>query len=74
MAANPTIFVKASPIPEIFLGICIKFKHNVVVATGRSDCLSQMKNLGGLPKCFKVSLGAGARVKNRHNKYEQAVL
>jgi malate dehydrogenase (oxaloacetate-decarboxylating)(NADP+) len=60
MAANPVIFALANPSPEIMPEEAHAVRHDVVIATGRSDYPNQVNNLLCFPYVFRGALDCGA--------------
>jgi malate dehydrogenase (oxaloacetate-decarboxylating)(NADP+) len=60
MAANPIVFALANPDPEISYKDARAARHDVIVATGRSDTPNQVNNVLGFPYIFRGALDVRA--------------
>ncbi|MBI4406973.1 MAG: malate dehydrogenase [Candidatus Kerfeldbacteria bacterium] len=61
MAKNPIVFAMANPDPEIAYTLAKRARHDILVATGRSDRPNQINNVLGFPFVFRGALDAGAK-------------
>jgi malate dehydrogenase (oxaloacetate-decarboxylating)(NADP+) len=60
MADDPLVFALANPTPEILPEIARQARHDVVIATGRSDYPNQVNNVLCFPFIFRGALDVGA--------------
>lgn len=60
MNRNPIVFALANPNPEIDYNQAVASRHDVIVATGRSDYPNQVNNVLGFPYIFRGALDTGA--------------
>lgn len=60
MADNPIVFAMANPIPEIDYDLAIATRHDIIMATGRSDHPNQVNNVLGFPYIFRGALDVRA--------------
>lgn len=60
MAPNPVIFALSNPHPEILPHEAHQARHDVIVATGRSDFPNQVNNVLCFPYIFRGALDVGA--------------
>jgi len=61
MADNPIVFALANPTPEISYDDAIAARHDVIMATGRSDYPNQVNNVLGFPYIFRGALDVRAK-------------
>ena len=61
MADDPIVFALANPDPEITYPDAKAARHDVVMATGRSDYPNQVNNVLGFPFIFRGALDVRAR-------------
>ncbi len=60
MAENPIVFAMANPDPEISYQEAVEARHDVIMATGRSDFPNQINNVLGFPYIFRGALDVRA--------------
>jgi malate dehydrogenase (oxaloacetate-decarboxylating)(NADP+) len=72
MAADPIVFAMANPDPEISYPAAREARHDVIVATGRSDYPNQVNNVLGFPFIFRGALDTHARQINEPMKLAAA--
>lgn len=60
MAENPIVFALANPDPEITYLDAIEARHDIIMATGRSDNPNQVNNVLGFPFIFRGALDVRA--------------
>ncbi len=60
MADKPIIFALSNPDPEILPELAQKTRHDIIMATGRSDFPNQVNNVLGFPYIFRGALDARA--------------
>ncbi|MFO1033480.1 MAG: NADP-dependent malic enzyme [Hyphomicrobiales bacterium] len=72
MAPDPIIFAMANPDPEITPEDAHKVRHDVIMATGRSDYPNQVNNVLGFPYIFRGALDVRARTINEEMKVAAA--
>jgi malate dehydrogenase (oxaloacetate-decarboxylating)(NADP+) len=60
MAPNPIVFALANPNPEIDYDLAIATRHDIIMATGRSDHPNQVNNVLGFPYIFRGALDVRA--------------
>jgi malate dehydrogenase (oxaloacetate-decarboxylating)(NADP+) len=60
MAENPIVFALANPDPEISYLEAIEARHDIIMATGRSDNPNQVNNVLGFPFIFRGALDVRA--------------
>jgi malate dehydrogenase (oxaloacetate-decarboxylating)(NADP+) len=68
MAASPVVFAMANPTPEISYEDAMDARHDVIVATGRSDYPNQVNNVLGFPFIFRGALDVMAKTINEEMK------
>jgi malate dehydrogenase (oxaloacetate-decarboxylating)(NADP+) len=68
MAESPIIFAMANPDPEIKPELAHEARHDVIIATGRSDYPNQVNNVLGFPFIFRGALDVRARAINEDMK------
>lgn len=68
MNNNPVVFALANPNPEIEYNLAMKTRHDLVMATGRSDHPNQVNNVLGFPYIFRGALDVRAREINEDMK------
>jgi malate dehydrogenase (oxaloacetate-decarboxylating)(NADP+) len=68
MAESPIIFAMANPDPEIKPELAHEARHDVIIATGRSDYPNQVNNVLGFPFIFRGALDVRARAINEEMK------
>jgi malate dehydrogenase (oxaloacetate-decarboxylating)(NADP+) len=61
MTARPIVFALANPDPEIAYGLAKRARHDILLATGRSDYPNQINNVLGFPFVFRGALDVRAR-------------
>jgi malate dehydrogenase (oxaloacetate-decarboxylating)(NADP+) len=61
MADRPIVFALANPDPEISYPDATAARHDVIMATGRSDYPNQVNNVLGFPFIFRGALDVRAR-------------
>ncbi len=69
MAADPVIFAMANPDPEIRPELAHEARHDVIMATGRSDYVNQVNNVLGFPFIFRGALDVRAKQINDEMKF-----
>ncbi len=72
MAADPIIFAMANPDPEITPEDARAVRHDVIIATGRSDYPNQINNVLGFPYIFRGALDVRATTINMEMKIAAA--
>jgi malate dehydrogenase (oxaloacetate-decarboxylating)(NADP+) len=60
MNRDPIVFALANPNPEIDYTLAVKTRHDLVMATGRSDHPNQVNNVLGFPYIFRGALDVRA--------------
>ncbi|MBL0742316.1 NADP-dependent malic enzyme [Chryseolinea lacunae] len=60
MAKDPIVFALANPDPEINYELAMKTRHDIIMATGRSDHPNQVNNVLGFPYIFRGALDVRA--------------
>jgi malic enzyme len=65
MAPNPVVFALSNPDPEIKPDIAHQARHDLVMATGRSDYPNQVNNVLCFPYIFRGALDVRARCINQ---------
>jgi malic enzyme len=65
MAPNPVVFALSNPEPEIKPEIAHQARHDLVMATGRSDYPNQVNNVLCFPYIFRGALDVRARCINQ---------
>ena len=60
MADHPIVFALSSPDPEILPELALNTRHDLIMATGRSDYPNQINNALGFPYIFRGALDARA--------------
>lgn len=60
MESNPIVFAMANPDPEINPNLAHKTRHDLIMATGRSDFPNQVNNVLGFPFIFRGALDVRA--------------
>lgn len=68
MAERPIVFALANPDPEINYELAKKTRHDLVIATGRSDYPNQVNNVLGFPYIFRGALDTHATMINEEMK------
>src|ERR1041385_6020895 len=68
MAPNPIVFAMANPDPEISYDDAVAARHDVIMATGRSDYPIQVNNVLGFPFIFRGALDCRATTINDEMK------
>jgi malate dehydrogenase (oxaloacetate-decarboxylating)(NADP+) len=68
MAPNPIVFAMANPDPEIMYDDAVEARHDVIMATGRSDFPNQVNNVLGFPFIFRGALDCRATTINDEMK------
>jgi len=68
MAANPIVFAMANPDPEITYEAATAARHDIILATGRSDYPNQVNNVIGFPFIFRGALDVRATQINEEMK------
>lgn len=61
MAQQPIVFAMANPDPEIAYTLAKRARHDILLATGRSDYPNQINNVLGFPFVFRGALDTQAR-------------
>lgn len=61
MAAKPIVFALSNPDPEIRPELARAARHDLILATGRSDYPNQVNNVLGFPFIFRGALDVRAR-------------
>ena len=64
MAENPICFALSNPIPEILPEAALSVRHDLIMATGRSDYPNQVNNVLCFPFLFRGALDVRARTIN----------
>lgn len=60
MNENPIVFAMANPTPEVDYNLAINTRHDIIMATGRSDHPNQVNNVLGFPYIFRGALDVRA--------------
>jgi malate dehydrogenase (oxaloacetate-decarboxylating)(NADP+) len=60
MAARPIVFALANPRPEISYEDAVSSRDDIIMATGRSDCVNQVNNVLCFPFIFRGALDVRA--------------
>ncbi|EKD78815.1 MAG: hypothetical protein ACD_41C00258G0004 [uncultured bacterium] len=60
MARDPIVFAMANPDPEIPYPLAKRARHDILLASGRSDYPNQINNVLGFPFIFRGALDVGA--------------
>jgi malic enzyme len=68
MADRPIVFALANPDPEIAYDAAITARHDLIMATGRSDYPNQVNNILGYPYIFRGALDVRATTINEAMK------
>lgn len=68
MAKNPIVFAMANPNPEITYEDALDARHDIIMATGRSDYPNQVNNVLGFPYIFRGALDVRATTINEAMK------
>jgi malic enzyme len=68
MADRPIVFALANPDPEIGYDTAIAARHDLIMATGRSDYPNQVNNILGYPYIFRGALDVRATTINEAMK------
>ncbi len=68
MAKDPIVFAMANPNPEIGYDDAVEARHDVIMATGRSDFPNQVNNVLGFPFIFRGALDCRATTINDEMK------
>ena len=68
MAARPIVFAMANPDPEITYDEAKAARHDIIMATGRSDYPNQVNNVLGFPFIFRGALDVHATAINEDMK------
>ena len=68
MKDNPIVFAMANPDPEIKYQTACSARHDVIMATGRSDNPNQVNNVLGFPFIFRGALDVRATKINEEMK------
>lgn len=68
MNANPIVFAMANPDPEITYDEAKAARHDILMATGRSDYPNQVNNVLGFPFIFRGALDVRATAINEEMK------
>lgn len=68
MALNPIVFAMANPDPEITYEAATAARHDIILATGRSDYPNQVNNVIGFPFIFRGALDVRATQINEEMK------
>ena len=61
MAPRPIVFALSNPDPEIRPELALSTRHDLIMATGRSDYPNQVNNVLGFPFIFRGALDVRAR-------------
>ncbi len=69
MAEDPIVFAMANPDPEIRPELAKEARHDVIIATGRSDYPNQVNNVLGFPFIFRGALDVRAKAINEEMKF-----
>lgn len=72
MAKNPIVFALANPNPEIDYDVAVSARHDLIMATGRSDHPNQVNNVLGFPYIFRGALDVRATAINEEMKLAAA--
>src|SRR5438105_11742297 len=72
MGPNPIVFAMANPDPEISYDDAVAARHDVIMATGRSDYPNQVNNVLGFPFIFRGALDCRATTINDEMKLAAA--
>lgn len=65
MASKPVVFALSNPDPEIKPELAHTVRHDLIMATGRSDYPNQVNNVLGFPFIFRGALDVSARTINQ---------
>jgi len=68
MAKDPIVFALANPDPEIDYKLALHTRHDIIMATGRSDNPNQVNNVLGFPFIFRGALDVRATKINEEMK------
>jgi malic enzyme len=68
MAERPIVFALANPDPEIAYDVATATRHDLIMATGRSDYPNQVNNVLGFPYIFRGALDVRATTINEEMK------
>jgi malate dehydrogenase (oxaloacetate-decarboxylating)(NADP+) len=68
MAPKPIVFAMANPDPEIAYDTAVAVRHDIIMATGRSDYPNQVNNVLGFPYIFRGALDVRATTINEEMK------
>ncbi|MCC7156612.1 MAG: NADP-dependent malic enzyme [Bryobacterales bacterium] len=68
MAPDPIVFALANPDPEIDYDVAVAARHDLIMATGRSDFPNQVNNVLGFPFIFRGALDVRATGINEEMK------
>lgn len=68
MADKPVVFAMANPDPEIGYHDAKEVRHDIIMATGRSDYPNQVNNVLGFPFIFRGALDVHASTINEEMK------
>ena len=68
MAKDCIVFAMANPTPEISYEEAMAARHDIIVATGRSDYPNQVNNVLGFPYIFRGALDVRSKVINEDMK------
>lgn len=68
MADRPIVFALANPDPEIAYDVATAARHDLIMATGRSDYPNQVNNILGYPYIFRGALDVRATTVNEAMK------
>ena len=68
MAKRPIVFALANPDPEISYKEAINSRHDIIMATGRSDHPNQVNNVLGFPYIFRGAMDVRATEINENMK------
>lgn len=60
MADRPVVFALSNPVPEIRPAVAHRVRHDLIMATGRSDYPNQVNNVLGFPFIFRGALDVRA--------------
>jgi malate dehydrogenase (oxaloacetate-decarboxylating)(NADP+) len=72
MADSPIVFALSNPDPEISYDLAVAARHDVIMATGRSDYPNQVNNVLGFPFIFRGALDVRATTINDEMKIAAA--
>ena len=61
MAPKPVVFALSNPDPEVLPGVALTVRHDLIMATGRSDYPNQVNNVLGFPFIFRGALDVSAK-------------